>query len=61
MSSPQRRAELRKQYEEEDRKQQQENARKESLSMWERIEEADISGDLRDILHRIAEQCGLEN
>ena len=31
-----------------------EQHRKEGLSMYERIEEADLSDDLKDILHRLA-------
>lgn len=37
-----------------------EHARKEALSMWERIEESDASADVKDILHRIATHVGLE-
>lgn len=33
---------------------QAERNRKEALSMYERIEEADLSSDLKDILHRLA-------
>jgi hypothetical protein len=42
------------------REEAREEARKEALSMWERIEEADASADVKDILHRIACQTGLE-
>lgn len=38
-----------------------EEARKEALSMWERIEEADASADVKDILHRLAQYVGLED
>ena len=34
--------------------------RKEALTMWERIEEADASADVKEILHMIAEKVGLE-
>lgn len=33
---------------------EQERNRKEGLSMWDRIEEADLHPDLKDILHRLA-------
>lgn len=38
-----------------------EHARKEALSMWERIEESDASADVKDILHRIATHVGMES
>jgi len=34
--------------------QERERDRKAALSMWERIEEADLPDDLKDILHRLA-------
>ena len=37
-----------------------EAVRKAALTMWERIEEADCSADVRDILHRLAEKLGME-
>lgn len=37
-----------------------EEARKDALTMWERIEEADLSEDTKDILHRFAEKLGME-
>ena len=65
MGNNARRAERRRErdaeYEAEDEKRRQEERRKASLTMWERIEEAEISADLRIILHKLAEQCGLEN
>ena len=36
-------------------------ARRTRLTMWERIEESDASDSVKEILHMIAEQCGLEN
>lgn len=33
---------------------EKERSRKEDLSMWDRIEEADLHPDLKDILHRLA-------
>jgi hypothetical protein len=38
-----------------------EECRKEALSMWERIEEADTSADVKDILHRLAQKLGMED
>ncbi len=37
-----------------------EQARKASLSMWARIDEADVSEDVKEILHMMAEKLGLE-
>jgi hypothetical protein len=37
-----------------------EEGRKADLTMWERIEEADASGDVKEILHMIASHSGLE-
>lgn len=42
-------------------KRQREVARKAALTMWERIEEAEASDDVKDILHRIAVHVGLED
>lgn len=39
---------------------ERERARREALTMWERIEESDASPDVKDILHRMAEHLGLE-
>lgn len=33
-------------------------ARKDALSMWERIEESDASEDVKDILRRLADHSG---
>lgn len=38
-----------------------EEARRASLSTWERIEEADASPDVKEILHMIAEKLGMED
>jgi hypothetical protein len=38
-----------------------EEARKEALTMWERIEEAEANKDVKDILHRLAEKLGMES
>ena len=37
-----------------------EQARKEALNMWNRIDESDASEDVKDILHRLAQHVGLE-
>lgn len=64
MSSPARRkqlqAERKAEREAEDQARIVENARKELLTMWLRIDEADTTSDVKDILHRIAEHVGLE-
>lgn len=39
---------------------QAEEARKEALDMFMRIEEAEASADVKDILHRIAAHLGME-
>lgn len=39
---------------------ERDRARKAALSMWSRIEETDASDDLKEILHKLAEACGLE-
>lgn len=61
MSSPQRRAEKKKEWEAEQIALDAERHRKESLSMYARIEEAHLSSDLQDILHRITQHIGLED
>ena len=35
--------------------------RRDSLSMYDRIEESDASEDVKDILHRLARHVGLED
>jgi hypothetical protein len=60
MSRPARRKELAERYERECAAMRAEEARKDGLSMWERIEEADCSADVKDILHRLAEKLGME-
>lgn len=54
MSSKERRAEKQREWEAELIHKRQEQNRKDALSMWERIEEADLSDDLKEILHRLA-------
>ena len=56
MSRPERRKERAERYELEDAARRAEERRKEWLTMWERIEEADCSADVKDILHRLAEK-----
>jgi hypothetical protein len=60
MSRPERRKELAERYERSDALQRAEEGRKEQLSMWERIEEADCNSDVKDILHRLAAKLGME-
>lgn len=38
-----------------------EQARKDALPFYDRIEEAELSGDLKDILHIMARKLGLED
>lgn len=54
MSSPQRRAERKRQFDAESAARSVEAWRKEALDMWSRIEELDVGADLKDVLHRIA-------
>ena len=60
MSSPARRKEKQAQYDRELTDRVVEQARKDSLDMWERIEESDASADVKDILHRLAAKMGME-
>lgn len=60
MSSKQRREEKRRQADIDYDLHMREEARKASRSMWERIEEADASGDVKEILHMLASYVGLE-
>lgn len=54
MSSPQRRAERKRQFDAESEARSVEASRKDALDMWSRIEELDVGADLKDVLHRIA-------
>ena len=54
MSSSRRRDERRKEWDAELERLEAERHRKDSLSLWQRIEEADLSDDLKNILHRLA-------
>lgn len=60
MSTLRRRADLKLQREEEDRKREAEERRRAGLSMWARIEEADASADVKEILHMMAAKLGME-
>ena len=61
MSRPERRREREAEFEREYQARRKEEARKEALSMWGRIEEADTTPDVKDILHRLASHLGLES
>jgi hypothetical protein len=54
MSTPQRKRHLREAREAELARQAQARQHQDALSMYERIEEADLSDELKDILHRLA-------
>lgn len=56
MSSPERRKEMRRQAAEEDRARSVEEARYRKLTTWERIEELNVSRELKDILHAMDEK-----
>lgn len=60
MSSPERRKHLQEQRDREYEANRAEQARKDALGMWERIEESDASADVKDILHRLAAKLGME-
>lgn len=60
MSSASRRVEREAQWEAEYLKRCEEEARKESLSMFDRIEESDATADVKDILRRMAEKIGFD-
>jgi hypothetical protein len=60
MSSKERREQLRLEHEARDRVRKAEEHRKAELSIWERIEEAEASPDVRALLHIFAEKLGLE-
>lgn len=54
MSSPERRRQKQLELEEEQRRLEIERQRKDSLTMYQRIEECAVADDLKDILHRLA-------
>lgn len=60
MSTYVRRAQREAEFDKECELRRLEDARKDALRMWDRIEEADASEDVKDILHRIVEQLGIE-
>jgi hypothetical protein len=61
MSSPQRRKELQTQRDREYEARWKEEARRASLTISERIDEADATSDVKEILHMLAEKLGLES
>ena len=60
MSSPKRRAQNARELEQRQQERADEQLRRARLTMWQRIEEADTSEDVKDILHSICEKIGLE-
>lgn len=60
MTRPARRRELEDIRQRESEERERERWRKNELSMFTRIEEADASEDVKDILHRMAQHMGLE-
>lgn len=60
MSSPERRKQRETERDAQWQADAKERARKDNLEMYWRIEEADASADVKDILHRIATHAGLE-
>ena len=60
MSSKERKAELAAEYEKATRLREAEEFRKSKLSMWGRIEEADASDSVKEILHMLAQSVGEE-
>lgn len=60
MSSKERREKNAREFDEVYAARQAEQHRKDSLDMWSRINEAEASEDVKDILHRIAVHVGLE-
>lgn len=60
MTRPERRKELAKQWEAETIARAKEETRKAALTMWERIDEADASADVKEILHLMADWLGMD-
>lgn len=60
MSSEARRAETRIKWEAEQAASDLEQRRREARSVWLKIEEADASDDVKEILHLLADRLGLE-
>lgn len=56
MTTNKRRAELKAEWEEADRLRRVEEERKASLTLWQRIEELEISEDLKAVLHLLDEK-----
>ena len=61
MSSPHRRAERQAEFEAEQERRRREEVRRAALTMWERIDEAEASSDVKELLHMFAEKLGLED
>lgn len=60
MSSKARRAEKKAEWEAQCSAEEEERRRKDNLAMYWRIDEADCSDDVKDILRRIAEFAGMD-
>lgn len=60
MSSPERKRQNEEKLRQRSIAREMEIARKASLTMWERIEEADVSADVKEILHLMALKLGVE-
>lgn len=60
MSSKERRAQIALERENADRVRAVEENRRLNLTVWERIEEADASDDVKELLHMFADKLGLE-
>lgn len=60
MSSPRRRLERQMERELEEQREAAERARKDALSMWERIEEVRTVEDVKEILHLLTAMLGAE-
>jgi len=60
MSNSARRKEREAEFKKEQDARRVEEARKDALTMWERIEEAPASDEVKDILHRLASHIGMK-
>ena len=60
MSSPQRRKERRREQEAADLKREAEKRRLAARTMYEQIDELEVSRDVKDILHQFADKLGME-
>lgn len=59
MSSPQRRAEKRREWEAEQIRQDEERRRVANLSFYDRIKESDASPDVKELLEILADKAGI--